>query len=692
MGVWRLRLISKFSGEKPLRYGVEDGFIVGHLQMRYDDRNNNCVNEHLILTMAFAIFTIVWGLITIGKYYSLHSYVFDLGYVMERLWQPYHSGLSDFYLYIFFSSAFQFIMSPLSFFDNYRLLLLVQVFAIGVSCFPIFGIARKLTNDGLIALLASIGFLIYFPSSGILWFDVHLQAFFIPLFIYGYYFYLNERYTIASTLFILSGTVRFPYAIFPITFSLFELIDSRLMQEGKFSDRKRIRYNVLTLLSSTIFLFGGIYFDLILPQPPLIAHSNLDVVNRLAQVILTAMVIFGPLLFLSLVKLRWFSMSLPFLALGVYSNSPYFVFPAVIQYQYTAMIVPTAFIGFLEGISLKGNWNMNSHRLTNKFGFRLKRKIYSRFAPILFLKKRQLMTIVVIFISIGSVFYQPYSPLNALSDANYHFADSVNFNASNYNTLTALIKLIPKNDPYVIFQNDMPEMLPRPGVGPRSFLFSTFLSSNITTGDVLNNTFPFLPYVNNRSNTTFTKIDYLLAYTQSSQYYLKFAPGESTLYQILSLMLNSGKYGILAEASGFILVKRDYQGAPKIYTPLTLGRHFDPTSPNGAATFHDLSAPQASSTFVTLVPGNYTVTYYISISNNSNLSIIHGGLGYNLGAEVSQTFNVNGSFFKKINVETTVTFNVSVPNEETYTVFIISGTNFVGNLTVYKVQIAQTSF
>lgn len=690
--MWRPRLVGKFACERRLRYKAKEGFIVSILQTRYDDRNNNCANEHLILALAFAIFTIVWGLITIGKYYSLHSYVFDLGYVMERLWQPYHSGLSDFYLYIFFSSAFQFIMSPLSFFDNYQLLLLVQVFAIGVSCFPIFGIARKLTNDGLIALLASIGFLTYFPSSGILWFDVHFQAFFIPLFIYGYYFYLNERYIIASTLFILSGTVRFPYAVFPIIFSLFELIDSWLMRIGKFSDRKCIRFNVLTLLTSTILLFGGIYFDLILPQPPLIVHSNLNVANRLPQVILTAMAIFGPLLFLSVVKLKWFSMSLPFLALGIYSTSPYFVFPDVIQYQYTAMIVPTAFIGALEAISFKGNWNRNLNQLTNTFRLRLKRKIYFRFVRILFLKKRQLMTIAVISISVGSVFYQPYSPLNVLSDANYHFGDSVNFNTSNYNTLIALIKLIPKNDPYVIFQNDMPEMLPRPGVGPRSFLFSTFLSANITMGDVLNNTFPFLPFVNSRSNTTFTKIDYLLAYTQSSQYYLKFAPEESTLYQILSLMINSGKYGILAEASGFILVKRDYQGMPKIYSPLTLERHFNPNSPNGATTFHDLSAPHSSSTFVTLVPGNYTVTYYISISNNSNLSIIHGGLGYNLGAEVSQTFNVRGSFFKKVNVQTTVTFNVSVPNEETYTVFIIAGTNFVGNITVYKVQIAQTSF
>ena len=646
----------------------------------------------LALAISFIIFVMSWSVIVLGKIYSLHSYVFDLGFIMQRLWQPFHILTLNFYLYVLFNSGFQFVLSPLYFFDSLPLLLLAQVFAIGVSCFPLFGIAKKLLNNNFSALVVSIGFLTYFPSSGILWFDVHIQAFFIPLFIFAYYFFVNERYGLASIFFILSGMVRYPYIIFPMLFSMFELSNWLVIETTETNDKRRMKFDILILAVSIFLLIGGMYF--VDSVPTQLSHTtpSADTWNRLFPVFLTFLITLGPLLFLPVLKIKWLTMSLPFFVLGLGSNDPYFVYPYVLQVQYTSMIVPIAFIGTIEAIS--SNRILSADPNIKKSGRKLVQILapYYRFRGILAQRKTIISALILSIILIGSIFYQPYSPLNSFTEVNYHFNKNVSFNTGNYDTLMALISLIPKTDPYVLYQNDMPEMLPRPAEAGLSIVFTSYLSSNITIQDVLDNTFPVISNVRDLPSDQFVKIDYLLAYTQSSQYYLEFAPGESTMYQILSLMITSGKYGILAEASGFILIKRDYQGVPKIYSPLILERHFNPTSPNGAMTFHDLSAPRGSSTFVTLVPGNYTVTYYISISNNSNLSIIHGGLGYNLGAEVSQTFNVPGSYFKKVNVETTVTFNVSVPNEETYTVFIISGTNFVGNLTVYKVQIAQTSF
>ena len=165
--------------------------------------NRACI---MALATAFFVFSISWGLIIMGKFYSLHSYVFDLGFVMQRLWQPYHILNYQFDASVLFTSGFQFVLSPLYFFNSLQLLLLFQLVAFSGSVFPLYGIAKMHTGKPLVSLAIAISFLLYFPSSGIIWFDVHFQAFFVPLFIFAYYFFLKGNYPVSSTLFLLSGT------------------------------------------------------------------------------------------------------------------------------------------------------------------------------------------------------------------------------------------------------------------------------------------------------------------------------------------------------------------------------------------------------------------------------------------------------------------------------------------------------
>lgn len=252
-----------------------------------------------------------------------------------------------------------------------------------------------------------------------------------------------------------------------------------------------------------------------------------------------------------------------------------------------------------------------------------------------------------------------------------------------------MMHFIPKNNPYVLFQNDMPELLPRPQVANLTFLFTSYIPNNITLGEVINNTFPIF---SDNGHYVFTKVDYLIAYTQSSQYYLQFNGKESTLPQILSMMISSKKYGIVAEDRGFILVERGYVGTPKIYKPLIINSHFNVSNSNGSSTYHNLFRNKTSSAFVTLVPGNYTVSYCISLSNISNSSYIHGELGYNNGIELTNSFNISTSYFKNLNLPKAVIFNVTVPNQESHTIFVISSFNFVGSLTIYNVSLVQTSY
>ena len=642
----------------------------------------------VFLLTSFLIFILVWGTIVIGKFYSLHSYVFDLGFTMERLWQPYHVISFSFYIYVFFSSGFQFVLSPIYFLHSLQAILIAQVLAIGSSCFPIYGIAKKKLESDFSALIISIAYLIYYPSSGILWFDVHFQAFFVPLFIFAYYFYIREHYKLATLLFILSGTTRFPYIVFPFMFSVFEMANIIFTSE-KAKDHAK-RNSVITIfVISSIFLACGVYFDLLIPQPSIILLSSTPIISRLESFILTFIFILGPVLFLPIFKFKWLILSLPLFVLGLYSGYSYYSYPLVVQVQYTSMIVPFVFIGAIEALASAHN----DSKIVYKAKILIDIKKLIKRCSILNIKlskwRQSLLVAILCVIFLGSIFYQPYSPLNDISSINYNLEQNIGLSTSNYNTMMSLIHLIPPNNPYVLFQNDMPEMLPRPSVDNLPFLFTTYLSNNITLGDVFNNTFPILT---SSGHVQYTNVDYLIAYTQSKQYYLQFAPQESTLPQILSLMIASGKYGILGEANGFILMERGYHEIPRIYEPLLLNEPFNATNIKGGSTFHNLTTPVSSSTIVTLLPGNYSVTFYISVTTASALTNIYVGLGYNLGASQSRFFSVSGSYFKTANSPTSVSFNISVPNQESNTVFLVSASNFGGNITAYNVSLIQTSY
>ena len=134
----------------------------------------------------FLGFTATWTAIALGRFYTLHSSVYDLGFVMQRLWQVFNIHSISFDIFILFNSGFQFVLAPLYLFHSYQLLLMFQIIAVEITVFPLYGIAKHLTHNNKVALLISATFLVYYPSAGILWFDVHFQTFFVPIFISPY--------------------------------------------------------------------------------------------------------------------------------------------------------------------------------------------------------------------------------------------------------------------------------------------------------------------------------------------------------------------------------------------------------------------------------------------------------------------------------------------------------------------------
>ena len=568
--------------------------------------------EFLLTIVLFVVFVFIWTTIVLGKFYSLHSSVFDLGFVMQRLWQVYniHSGI--FVGNVLSSAAFQFVLSPLYFFHSYQLLLVVQVIAFGSTAFPLYGITMERTRDSRTALTISAAFLFYFPSAGILWFDVHFQAFFVPLFVFAYYFYIRNRYIASTALFLISGTVRFPYMVFPFMFAFFELW--QCLQTRVAFTSKRFAMNALVAVLSAVFLAFGYHYSLIPGNSP-ITFLPTPYWQRILLELLTFGVIMAPLLFLPLFSPRWLIMTGPFFLLGLYTGSLKYVYPGLMTEQYSSMVLPIVFIGTIETLAkFKGRKDdSRARRWFSNFPVagHLRKVSKGRKVSIAFL-------ILVIMVA-GSIFYAPYGPVNSYVYPSYSLSKNVNFNTSNYRTLMSIVSLIPRNNPYVLFENDMPEFLPRPPppgtVIP--FLFTTFLSSNISLGDVINNSFPILPEFYHTSDHT--PVDYLVVNLASSQYKLRFAQNEATLPQIMNLMFLSGKYGILAEDGSFIALARGYSAPPKLFVPLITGLYISASGDSASRLPDEYDAglnPSPSS--MILPPGRYNITCYLPAGSGSN--------------------------------------------------------------------------
>ena len=144
---------------------------------------------NILLFIIFIIYSITWSYITIMRYYSLNAYIYDLGLYQQELWLVYNTHWSFIsFLWNLLFRGTMFIFFPISFFNSYPLTLTFQTVLLAIAIFPIYGIGRHFLKSNLAALIISSSYLIYFPLAGVNWFDVHNQAFFIPLFLFAYYF------------------------------------------------------------------------------------------------------------------------------------------------------------------------------------------------------------------------------------------------------------------------------------------------------------------------------------------------------------------------------------------------------------------------------------------------------------------------------------------------------------------------
>ncbi|MEM0133640.1 MAG: DUF2079 domain-containing protein [Thermoplasmatales archaeon] len=516
----------------------------------------------LVVFTSFVIYVVIWSSIVITRLDTLNALWADLGIAMERGWLIYHNnwGLTG-YLYILFNSGILFITFPITFPQNYAIILIFQTVMIGGAVFPIYKISKYLLNEGVLPIIFAILYLVYFPISGINWYDFHYQSLFPILFLSGYYFYLKEQRIMSLIFLTLSSMVKFPYAMFSLLFALIILLEIFQKRSKDYKiDLKRLSYPCILILISSFLLIGAYFVNgnLGYVEATVGFSGNATITTNLVDKVYTILLIFLPLLFLPLLSKKFFILYMPYFALVLYIGGYGKIFPTAFHYQYTSMIVPFVFLGLID------------------FFHNLKKREWKTFKAlrkkISYSSLRYVLSIFVVLITIfTAALFEPYGPLNHYNFDNFNDFGHYDYNSKRtaINYLDQVISLIPKNNNSVLTQFNIPEIYPREPV-INTFPNEIYMLvaghsalaqvNNLTLSNVKNNTYNVIVFQDHRYTSTNISIYYALGDYNSPWYYTN----NPSMEDFINLMNASKEYGMVANYHGFILLEWHYNGPIKL--------------------------------------------------------------------------------------------------------------------------------
>jgi len=509
-----------------------------------------------LIVIAVAIYIIYWSYLSIYRIVTFQAGTFDLGLISQEFYLVFHSYTPYDLLLDFLNRDTMLIFSPLYFAHSLFVIVITQTIFLGTSALIIYSIAKLVLKKNAIALLFGVLFLLYPMMYGVNWFDVHNQAFFIFFFPLAFYLFLRKRYAISTAFFLVAGMTHYLYLVFPILFSFPIIAEIILKRDRKFFRQPELLWGVIIFVLSFLLLALSFYLNN-LNNLTVSAnlHESFDPFGYLNLKLLTFFVALAPLAFISLFPNRYFLLLLPFFVLAITSSN--YLYPSLLSDQYPSMLIPGVFISAIYGYSGIA-----------KIAERRPRKSWVRLKKFFRKAKENATRIVVlamiILTSYLAISFAPYSPLNSHNGL-YNTSLSETEYSNLYNEFSKIVSLIPKNDPYVIFGDNEPQVTPRPQIQNGPLLVTPY---------GVNGNFSYA-YLSNSSK--FAKAD--IQYAIGNPYGVMFTLGASGTYNLsmfdaLNRLYNSGIYGIVAEASGMILLERNYSGPIQYYVPMDVNLTF----------------------------------------------------------------------------------------------------------------------
>ena len=659
--------------------------------------------KDIVIVIPVTAYIAVWSIISYYRIASLNATYADFALFMDRMWLIPHINWNMLSFFAIFSNTgLQFLMFPISYFGTPTFYVILQSIAIGGTGVPIYLISKAKLKSYVLSYLISCSFLIYFPIAGLNIFDVHYQAFFPIFFVTAYFLYIRGNMKASFVLFFISGIIRYPFFIFVALFATEGLV-SMLYENLKLKDKvinwkcKKFIFLFSLLALSIIFLVIRVKTASVLGGLP--STGNLSSAYNFHGGMMTLLFVFGPLLFIPLLSERWILFYLPFFYMVFFSPNNAYAFPHIFMLQYTSYLVPFVYLGLIEGL-----YNIQKIRTSIKVMRNRIRRESRPSRP----ERRKIDPKVIAVIAILALlimfdtYYEPYGPFNGSTKANYDLNEYFNANMTEYEALEAIVKLIPRNDPYVLTQDNIIEVYPR-GFMPNNLTGTgliagfTGIGYNLTHQEILANQFPYLM----NGKTFFVKVDYILADTES--YWCNYHSAYPSLAELLGEIYPTGLYGIVASYNGIVLLERNYTGPILIYSPI----HYEMGGAQFFTYWH--AEKHGNKIFVTnsnkstvdgiaswygpydtLPPGTYQVTFYLETTNTSkNNTIVLDIINWpnNLAA-----LTINGSSFTSAN--RIQMFNLTFSTDTFFNSLEYRGIDAVwnGTLTFYGVTVEQLSY
>ena len=636
-----------------------------------------------VVISAFLIYSIYWSNLVILRLLSLNAYVLDLGVFYGSLWQIIFQDSPTVFISYLAASGIRIVLSPLALFHSYRILLIFQTVSLASSVFPLYWFGKMTLKSKLPSLFISISFLVSFQLAAVNWFDVHAQAFFIPLFMWGYFFLIRKNFKTSLLLIFLSGLVRFPYMIFPFFLGLALSLESfRELKTVKIWKNRKAKYSLILMVISLVSLLFSFYVlrysDIMQVAaitsagiPGVASYSNIDVR------VFTILLVLSPVLFLPILLKKWSLLILPFIFVVLTSLNDYFYFPIIMFHQYFSGIIPFLFMGSLEAMAyLTGDDNKSdeSHPKNKDIIICSRKKTQLKIA----------VSILAISFMMATV-YQPYGPLNKYTPASFHVGLETDVNTTLYNNYMEMVNLIPANDPYVLFQDDMPQVMLH---DPYAYYFPYTI-----TGFPSNLTF--------YTGQTWTKqVDYVIANPYGAFFFLYSAGTNINMYQALQALYSSGNFGVIAELNGLILLKNGYNAPPIYYLPEDKYFNVGDLSVlqssfkgSNAITGSNLSGNQTLwfGPYAFLQPGNYTITLQVKATNISTTNNFVLRISDLAEGKIFNLYTINGSAFNARDQYVNLTFPFSLNNFYENMEFVGQDFNWNGSFSIRGMSVKQVS-
>ena len=607
------------------------GIFNSKLQQKY--RIKKHIISLAIIAMAIILYNYIWDIITSAKIYSFGASVFDLGVFYQSLWITLHNPLMVFISNLK-NTPINFLLSPLSLDDNMFFFVHLQTLWLSLTAVPLYFISIKKLNSRFLGILISLSFLIYFGLTGVNWFDVHRQSLFIPLFISGYALLIYNKNRGAIILLVLSGLVRFPYIIFPLIFGLSYIIENFYYKNFNFKSNKVYYY--IFFISLIFFIIGIVHIS---SAGSLIseAHGNTNYFNNfkssLDNKIFTVFLFLAPFFMLPALSKRWLILMLPFFFLSFFSGYLDYIFPNGQFYQYYSAIIPFLYLGFIDVLC---NLKFNDDHLIKENIFRIKKYVSTKYKIVI------AMFIIIILLAL---FYEPYGIFNNDTQANFDLRGTLDYNLTEYHDLKSVVNLIPRNDPYIIYQNSMPEVNFRDPMAQNNYVF--YLPDNHTF------------YINNQwtKNINYVLIDPYSWFSFTNN------GAKNSIYSAFNYYILSGDYRVKAEDNNVVLLEKNYNGKPVIYEPDNyINAYKTPLKINNT------SGSTFLANYISLQPGNYTLSLCVYTNNISEQNYIELNLTYlyefnHKSWTKVPLFNISSENIKVKNTFEDIKFNLNIPVE-----------------------------